>query len=66
MDFESEFLQVMPGLAPFPAGSGPKALSSWSEGHVWVSPEMHGAITGAFKNQIDWRRGMKRSLNHCV
>mmetsp|Transcript_22122 Transcript_22122/g.28264 ORF Transcript_22122/g.28264 Transcript_22122/m.28264 type:complete len:178 (-) Transcript_22122:76-609(-) len=21
---------------------------------VWVSPEMHGTITGTFKNQIDW------------
>ncbi|MGE7136902.1 arsenical resistance protein ArsH [Luteibacter sp. NPDC031894] len=28
--------------------------SSWSEGHVWVSPERHGTITGVFKNQIDW------------
>ena len=31
-----------------------RALSEWSEGHVWVSPEMHGCVTGAFKNQIDW------------
>ena len=31
-----------------------RALSLWSEGHVWVSPERHGAITGVFKNQIDW------------
>lgn len=31
-----------------------RALSQWSEGHVWCSPERHGAITGAFKNQIDW------------
>ncbi|KAH8092063.1 NADPH-dependent FMN reductase [Aureococcus anophagefferens] len=31
-----------------------RALSEWSEGHVWSSPEMHGCITGAFKNQIDW------------
>jgi arsenic resistance protein ArsH len=31
-----------------------RALSHWSEGHVWVSPEMHGTITGTFKNQIDW------------
>jgi len=31
-----------------------RELSYWSEGHVWVSPEMHGCITGAFKNQIDW------------
>lgn len=31
-----------------------RSLSLWSEAHVWVSPEMHGCITGAFKNQIDW------------
>ena len=31
-----------------------RALSHWSDGHVWVSPEMHGQITGTFKNQIDW------------
>jgi len=26
----------------------------YSDGHMWVSPEMHGTITGVFKNQIDW------------
>jgi arsenic resistance protein ArsH len=31
-----------------------RELSAWSEGQVWSSPEMHGAITGVFKNQIDW------------
>ena len=31
-----------------------RALSLWSEGQVWCSPEMHGAVTGVFKNQIDW------------
>lgn len=31
-----------------------RALSEWSEGQVWSCPEMHGAITGVFKNQIDW------------
>ena len=31
-----------------------RQLSEWSEGHVWVSPEMHGEVTGAFKTQIDW------------
>ena len=41
-------------LPPPPKKSTSEALSSWSEGHVWVSPEMHGAITGTFKNQIDW------------
>ena len=30
------------------------ALTHWSDGHMWVSPEMHGTVTGAFKNQIDW------------
>ncbi|MGL5081194.1 MAG: arsenical resistance protein ArsH [Microcoleaceae cyanobacterium] len=31
-----------------------RELSQWSEGQVWCSPEMHGNITGIFKNQIDW------------
>ncbi|KQQ75038.1 NADPH-dependent FMN reductase [Rhizobium sp. Leaf321] len=31
-----------------------RALSLWSEGHVWVSPERHGAMTGIIKAQIDW------------
>ena len=31
-----------------------RKLSLWSEGHVWISPEQHGSITGVFKNQIDW------------
>jgi arsenic resistance protein ArsH len=31
-----------------------RALSLWSEGQVWVSPERHGAVTGVFKNQVDW------------
>jgi arsenic resistance protein ArsH len=31
-----------------------RALSMWSEGQVWCSPERHGAITAVMKNQIDW------------
>ena len=31
-----------------------RALSEWSEGQVWCSPERHGAITGVMKSQIDW------------
>ncbi|WP_287128562.1 arsenical resistance protein ArsH [Candidatus Cyanaurora vandensis] len=31
-----------------------RALSLWSEGQVWSSPEMHGQITGIMKNQLDW------------
>ena len=31
-----------------------RALSQWSEGQVWTSPERHGAMTGVMKSQIDW------------
>ncbi|MBX2811514.1 MAG: arsenical resistance protein ArsH [Myxococcales bacterium] len=31
-----------------------RSLSLWSEAHVWVSPEQHGSMTAAFKNQLDW------------
>lgn len=31
-----------------------RALSLWSEGQVWISPEQHGSMSGVFKNQIDW------------
>jgi len=31
-----------------------RELSEWSEGHVWCSPERHGAMTGIMKAQIDW------------
>lgn len=31
-----------------------RAASIWSEGQVWASPEQHGSMTAAFKNQIDW------------
>jgi arsenic resistance protein ArsH len=40
--------------ASHPKVQGLRALSLWSEGQVWVSPERHGAVTGVFKNQIDW------------
>ncbi|KQO59615.1 MULTISPECIES: arsenical resistance protein ArsH [unclassified Methylobacterium] len=31
-----------------------REFSIWSEGHVWVSPERHGNMTGVIKSQIDW------------
>lgn len=31
-----------------------RALSQWSDGQVWCSPERHGAMTGIMKAQIDW------------
>jgi len=43
-----------PTLEDHPKVGELRSLSLWSEAHVWVSPEMHGCITGAFKNQIDW------------
>ncbi|MBU4038143.1 MAG: arsenical resistance protein ArsH [Alphaproteobacteria bacterium] len=47
---------------PLPDDGGPdhpkvaelRALSLWSEGQVWCSPERHGAVTGVMKSQIDW------------
>ncbi|NYT39622.1 arsenical resistance protein ArsH [Sphingomonas sp. R-74633] len=30
-----------------------RALSLWSEGQVWCSPERHGAISGVMKAQVD-------------
>ncbi|MEM7153885.1 MAG: arsenical resistance protein ArsH [Myxococcota bacterium] len=37
-----------------PAVVALRQASIWSEGHVWISPEQHGSMTAAFKNQIDW------------
>lgn len=31
-----------------------RALSEWSEGHVWTSPERHGSMSAVMKAQIDW------------
>jgi arsenic resistance protein ArsH len=43
-----------PGLDDHPKVQELRELSLWSEGQVWSCPEMHGTITGVFKNQIDW------------
>ena len=43
-----------PDIEDHPKVKELRAVSLWSEGHVWVSPEMHGCLTGTFKNQIDW------------
>ncbi|KAM3530272.1 hypothetical protein NHJ13051_001491 [Beauveria bassiana] len=37
-----------------PAVQELRALSLWSDGHVWCAPEQHGNLTAVFKNQIDW------------
>ena len=43
-----------PGLDDHPKVQELRELSLWSEGQVWSCPELHGAVTGVFKNQIDW------------
>jgi arsenic resistance protein ArsH len=43
-----------PGHDAHPAVVELRALSAWSEAQVWSSPELHGAVSGVFKNQIDW------------
>lgn len=40
--------------ADHPKVSELRALSLWSEGQVWCSPERHGSVTGIMKAQIDW------------
>lgn len=53
--FNPEDLPVKgPGLEDHPKVQELRELSQWSEGQVWSCPEMHGTITGVFKNQIDW------------
>jgi len=43
-----------PAIEDHPKVQELRSLSLWSQGQVWVSPEMHGTMTGIFKNQIDW------------
>jgi arsenic resistance protein ArsH len=60
--FGAEVKIFNPAGLPLPDDTGadhPKvqelrALSEWSEGQVWTSPERHGAMTGVMKSQIDW------------
>lgn len=53
--FDPRGLPMVNSVGPdHPKAAELRALSLWSEGHVWCSPEMHGAVTGVFKNQIDW------------
>ncbi len=46
----------LPDAAPaeHPKVAELRALTEWSEAHVWCSPERHGSITGIMKAQIDW------------
>jgi arsenic resistance protein ArsH len=58
----AEVRMFHPNGLPLPDGAAkdhPKvaelrALSLWSEGQVWCSPERHGAVSGVLKSQIDW------------
>ena len=53
--FDPRELPLVDSVAPdHPKVVELRALSEWSEGQVWSSPERHGAITGVLKNQIDW------------
>ncbi|OSX79054.1 hypothetical protein BU14_0087s0004 [Porphyra umbilicalis] len=42
-----------PALAEHPKVLELRALVHWSEAHVWVGAELHGALCSVLKNQID-------------
>ena len=44
----------MPSIPSHPKVQELRALSLWSEGQVWSSPERHGTLSGIMKCQIDW------------
>jgi len=53
--FDPHGLPMVDSVSPdHPKVQELRALSLWSEGQVWCSPERHGAVTGIFKSQIDW------------
>ena len=53
--FDPHGLPMVDSVSPdHPKVQELRALSLWSEGQVWCSPERHGAVTGVFKSQIDW------------
>jgi len=52
--FRPNDLPVFERQLQHPEGQRLRELSLWSEGHVWVTPEQHGSMSGVFKNQIDW------------
>ncbi|WP_439477237.1 arsenical resistance protein ArsH [Brevundimonas sp.] len=53
--FDPRGLPLPDAVAPdHPKVQELRALSLWSEGQVWCSPERHGAVTGVMKSQIDW------------
>ncbi len=53
--FDPHGLPMVDSVSPdHPKVQELRALSMWSEGQVWCSPERHGALTGIFKSQIDW------------
>ena len=44
----------MPSSPLHPKVQELRALSLWSEGQIWSSPERHGTLSGVMKCQIDW------------
>ena len=40
-------------LSDHPKVAELRELVTWSEGQFWCSPELHGTLSGVFKNQID-------------
>lgn len=47
-------LYSMDGSKEQPKVAELRSLVRWCEGMVWISPEIHGNMSGVFKNQVDW------------
>lgn len=53
--FDPEGLPIFDGESTdHPKVQELRQWSEWSEGQVWISPEIHGNVSAVFKNQIDW------------
>ncbi len=52
--FDPSGLPLPDAVASHPKVQELRALSLWSEGQIWSSPERHGTLSGIMKCQIDW------------
>jgi arsenic resistance protein ArsH len=53
--FDPKELPIFDGMSVnHPKVKQLREWSEWSDGQVWISPEIHGNMSAVIKNQIDW------------